>query len=639
MAIEKHPGEPDPAWSEFVQQHTSDTRDLTAIPAPFDGLDVDALTRILSQTSQVTAQITGHNTSRIPAWARTEPAKVAYWATIAPTLVSGCANLAVHQWPGWQVPFTGGLVSALALILTVAGLNKHWTPAATAVTTGISVGALQFVTAAGAGGWMEVVAWLTGAVGTTAFSILWNRRHAHDKAKVELTRAKTATEHARRDAVQVMSQVKAAHELLKIEAARKAAIAERPYLDGTTSEERALRVAIWEVHQAQPLTCDVAITRTGWTAVISLPASLSRKEARASWEKVASAMRLDGRMKAADGPRTNEIVVSFVDNALAALGIDLGGWRPGASWAVAADTGVEVPVPLGRRILFAGTSGSGKSYSARPLMAEASEYDDHRLVLIDRKMTEARNWQHRARIACEADQIDEVTAELVAEGERRLKLIPRGRDTVEISPGLPRITVFVDEGGELLSDLDEEVIERLRTVARKYRAAEVILVWCTQKPTLTGNGHGLDSQIAAQLTHKLSLAVSTPSESRVVFGEDAGDKGWDAHELPMPGWALLRNIETQAAPERLRMRYMGASDVIALPDRPVWTIRGDVRYSGDAQYQRLLGGALEAAATVGMSAEEKVRDYLGRHPDASVRAIAEGTGVARSTVQDIRKAL
>lgn len=632
MAIDKVPGEPDPDWDAFTEAHADRPAAPASAGAPIGSLDVDALTRIIGQSQQVTAQITARNTGKMPAWARTDWAKAGYWTAAVPTLVSGCANLAAHQWPGWEVPFTGGLISALALTATIAGLNRHWNPAATAVASGIALGGLQFATAAGSGGWMEIVAWLTGAAGTMAFSILWNSKHAEDKAKVELIRAKTGTEHAKRDAVQVMTQVKAAHELLKIDQTRKAAIAERPYLGGVTSEEAAIRTAVWEVHETQLLTCDVTPTRTGWMAVIGLPSTLSRKDARASWDRVASAMKLDGRMKAADGQRTNELHISFVDNARTGLE-SLTGWHPGAAWAVVADTGETIDVPLGRRMLFAGCSGSGKSWSARPLMAEASEHADHRLVVIDLKVTEARNWQHRARIATETEQIDQVTAELIAEGERRLKLIPRGRDTVEISETMPRITVFVDEGGELLSALEEDVIERLRTIARKYRAAEVILVWATQKPSLSGNGHGLDSQISAQLTHKLSLTAATPNESRVIFGEDAGDKGWDAHELPLRGWALLRDIETQAPPARLRMRAMSPADVIALPGRPVWFPDGDRFFEGDEQYL----GVPEVPPV------DRVAAFLAANPGASKREVAKGAGVpegsAQRLIEQVRKSL
>ncbi|MBK3534601.1 DUF87 domain-containing protein, partial [Streptomyces sp. MBT72] len=73
-------------------------------------------------------------------------------------------------------------------------------------------------------------------------------------------------------------------------------------------------------------------------------------------------------------------------------GINLEGWEPGAPWGVNTITGEPVMVPLGRRMLVAGTSGSGKSWSTRALLAEASEYVDHRLVVIDPKRVEAINW-------------------------------------------------------------------------------------------------------------------------------------------------------------------------------------------------------------------------------------------------------
>lgn len=267
-------------------------------------------------------------------------------------------------------------------------------------------------------------------------------------------------------------------------------------------------------------------------------------------------------------------------------GLDLTGWKPGDAWAVNTITGEVVPVPLGKRILFAGTSGAGKSWSARPLMAEASEHEDHRLVIFDRKHIEARNWEHRARTATELDEMRDLCNELIAEGEDRLKLIPRGQDVVTISPSRPRITVFVDEGGELISDSKtkypkdedgmsdyQDIMTSMRTIARKYRAAEIILVWCTQKPALSGDGHGLDSQIAGQLVHRLSLALATTTDAQVVFGNDAIEKGWKANELPMPGFALFRNQELgpKSIPQIMKMRAMSPADVIALPPRPIWS--------------------------------------------------------------------
>ena len=310
-------------------------------------------------------------------------------------------------------------------------------------------------------------------------------------------------------------------------------------------------------------------------------ATLQKKDAQL---RAALRLREGTRMELREG-KTGGHVRMTLRTRSTADGLDMTGWKPGDAWAVNTITGETVPVPLGKRILFAGTTGAGKSWSARPLMAEASEHDDHRLVIFDRKYIEARNWEHRARTATELDEMRALCEELIAEGESRLQLIPRGEDVVSISPSRPRITVFVDEGGELISDSkakhpkDEEgrsdyqdIMTSMRTIARKYRAAEIILVWCTQKPALSGEGHGLDSQIAGQLVHRLSLALATTTDAQVVFGNDAIEKGWKANELPMPGFALFRNQElgTKSVPQMMKMRAMSPANVIALPPRPIW---------------------------------------------------------------------
>lgn len=628
MAIDPYPSNRhDPAWDNFTAAYSAPA----AAPAPLPQLDVASLIGIVQQTQQIQAAVT-RQPGRVPLWARGDTAKVAYWGVIVPTLVTGAANLSVHHWGTSGPAWTGAIATGLSVAAGIAGLNHHWDMRASALLLGFTVGSVTFATAATGNGWTDVAAWLIGVAGTVGFKIVWNRKHAADKAKVALTEAKTATELAKRNAVMSKSAIADATALLKLqELQRQAQQAVAPQVICATPEEAALRQAVRDVFGEDLLSCDVRYTRTGWTATVGLPVAVARNDARNAWHKVGNAMRLDGRLKAANGRLTNELDVRFINNDASALEPILG-WHPGACMAVVADTGEEIAVPLGRRMLFAGTSGSGKSWSARPLMAEASEYPDHRLVIIDLKVIEARNWQHRARIAFDPDQLDQVTEELVEEGEARLKLIPRGRDVIETGPDRPRITVFVDEGAEALDHGSKAAIDRLRTIARKYRAAEIILVWCTQKPSLSGEGHGLDSQISAQMTHRLSLAVATPTESRVVFGEDAGDKGWDAHELPMGGWALLRDIESQPQPQRLRMRAVSPAAVIALPDRPVWYRDGDRSWSGDGQYLSLVGAA-------DMSPRDRVIEYIAANPKASGRQAAKDLGMAESSFRSIAKGL
>ena len=370
-------------------------------------------------------------------------------------------------------------------------------------------------------------------------------------------------------------------------------------------------------------------------------------------------MRTETRMQISRGSHGDRALI-VIRTRSASDGLDLKGWKPGDVWAVDTVTGETVPVPLGKRILIAGTSGSGKSTSARPLLAEASERPDHRLVILDRKYVEGRTWEHRARVACELADMRTVVGELIAEGEERLQVLPRGEDTVQISADRPRITVFVDEMGELLSDCaakyrDEDgksadyqdVIAGLRTIARKYRAAEIILVPATQKPTLTGDGHGLDSQIAGQLTVRLALAVATSTETQSVFGPDAIEKGWKAHELPMPWVALMRDQDKGPAQRTnpIRMRWMTAQQVINLPARPVWHRSGTAVPVPDPDtggrrlqlVKQAPAPAAESAPTAptvpaaGVTNRDRVLDAI-RDGARTARDVTDRTGLNKGTV-------
>jgi S-DNA-T family DNA segregation ATPase FtsK/SpoIIIE len=340
----------------------------------------------------------------------------------------------------------------------------------------------------------------------------------------------------------------------------------------------------------------------------------------------------------------------------AADGIDLSGWTPGCPWGVDTVTGEPVMVPLGRRMLIAGTSGSGKSWSTRALLAEGSEYPDHRLVVIDPKRVEAINWQHRARTAISADEVLEVTDELVAEMHDRLQLIPRGQDVIQISPDRPRITVFVDEGAEVIAMAkprrrgDEDapdyarIMENLSTLARMARAAEIILIWATQKPTMDSKG-GIDPQISAQITYRAALALSTSGESRVVLGEDATEKGWHAHDLPMPGVAMLRS-GPKSKPHPITTRAFSPQHVIDLPDRPVWHREESPARSAGASAPAPLRLVKESSPAAEVPAQptkaptnrEKVAAAIGTGA-TTVADVANVTGINKGSVSKCVKQL
>jgi S-DNA-T family DNA segregation ATPase FtsK/SpoIIIE len=343
--------------------------------------------------------------------------------------------------------------------------------------------------------------------------------------------------------------------------------------------------------------------------------------------------RTDLRMEIRPGSHGDRATITLRTRN-AAEGADLTGWTPGCAWGIDTVTGEPVMVPLGRRMLIAGTSGSGKSWSTRALLAEASEAADQRLVVIDPKRVEAINWEHRARVAITRDDVLDVTDELVEEMHERLYLVPRGRDTIEISTSRPRITVFVDEGAEVISMSRDKayrrVMENLGTLARMARAAEIILIWATQKPTMDAKG-GIDPQISAQITYRAALALSTSSESRTVFGEDATEKGWHAHELPMPGVALLRS-GPKATPHPIRTRAFSPADVIALPDRPVWQ-RDAAATVGAAPAERPGLRLVKAGPDYELAPPAPPEAAPATNRDRVLQAVREGSTSAKTVVE------
>lgn len=430
--------------------------------------------------------------------------------------------------------------------------------------------------------------------------------------------------------------------------------------DGMTAEEQRLASRLdptfWVPNaDARGLSGTVPtpakLTPAGLVSHVRLDGRWTPKTFRAKADEIRALLgaRTDLRMEITAGSHGDRATITLRTRS-AADGIDLTGWTPGAPWGVDTITGEPVMVPLGRRMLIAGTSGSGKSWSTRALLAEGSEYEDHRLVVIDPKRVEAINWEHRARTAITPDEVLDVTDELVAEMHERLELVQRGTDVIEISPERPRITVFVDEGAEVITMSKAKrrgddgpdysrIMENLSTLARMARATEIILIWATQKPTMDSKG-GIDSQISGQITYRAALALSTSGEARVVFGDDATEKGWHAHELPMPGVAMLRS-GPKAKPHPINTRAFSPADVIALPDRPIWQ-REVSRPAASPLRLVKEPTATASAASSGAEGAETNRDRVLRavHDGArTVRDIADRTGINKGTVSREIKAL
>jgi S-DNA-T family DNA segregation ATPase FtsK/SpoIIIE len=360
-----------------------------------------------------------------------------------------------------------------------------------------------------------------------------------------------------------------------------------------TAEESALLKRLqpqhWKEHaEARGLTGTLtgrpALTDAGIICAVRLDGQWTPAKFRAAEDHVRALLgaRTGLRMQIKAGKRGGwaELILR---TRSAADGDDLT-WTPERrSLGVDTITGEQVSVPLGERLLIAGRSGAGKSVASRPLLFDASEGAANALVIIDLKRVEGRLWDHRARVASTPREVVDVVDELETEMLDRLSVLPKGQDTWTPTADRPRITVVVDEGAEVMTAADKVPYESetsdgktrtvtrsalpgLESLARMGRAACIDLWWMTQKPTI---GDGIPKQIAPQIGVSICLAVRTPAEARVVLGEDAQAKGWNADELPVPGVALIRDGKRK--PDPVKVRYMDKSVVIALPAREPWS--------------------------------------------------------------------
>ncbi|MGW3494009.1 ATP-binding protein [Streptomyces sp. NPDC001020] len=303
------------------------------------------------------------------------------------------------------------------------------------------------------------------------------------------------------------------------------------------------------------------------------------------------------------------------DAELMSLGVDI-------------ETGEEVLIPYAERLLVSGASGTGKSWSTRPLMATAHMRGD--MVLIDGKGEESIPWDGICRCANEPDEIDAVIDDAHAEMVRRKAEMKRRG--ISVWDGR-QLTVFIDEGQVVLAHImrDRARLQRLVELSSLGRSRGVVLWWATQYPVVDGSAPGLHKMIAPNLLTRFSLRVATTTQSGVAL-DDCAD--YAPHKIPQGkewrGHGYLKGY----GPRLIRTWALDDAGVRDLP-KSIWA---PGKSTGGQTAPATLRLVKNAAPSGVASNRDKVLGAVqaGAH---TAKEVADATGLNKGTVSREIKAL
>jgi MarR family len=316
-----------------------------------------------------------------------------------------------------------------------------------------------------------------------------------------------------------------------------------PVEDGVSAEERQLLERLdpsyWVQHAADrglggTVTTPPAVEVGGIRCEIRLDGTWTVKTLREKLDSIRALLgaRTALRMRITSASRGGWAVLTLATRSAAADVSSL--WTPDRipadpevmSLGLDIETGEEVLIPYAERLLVSGASGTGKSWSVRPLMGTAHIRGD--MVLIDGKGEESIPWDGICRTANEPTEIDAVIDEAHAEMvSRKAQMKRRG---ISVWDGR-QLTVFVDEGQVVLARVigNKDRLQRLVELSSLGRSRGVVLWWATQYPVVDGPAPGVHKMIAPNLLTRFSLRVATTTQSGVAL-DDCAD--YAPHQIP-----------------------------------------------------------------------------------------------------------
>lgn len=201
-------------------------------------------------------------------------------------------------------------------------------------------------------------------------------------------------------------------------------------------------------------------------------------------------------------------------------------------------------------LLVAGTTGSGKSTLLNNIVANALNYNDAQIFLIDPKRIEFGEYEahlkSRVQVYYSFDDSLELLGNMIDIMEERYDKIRAGIDSILLKPML----VIVDEFADLImQDKGDLFYKNLCRLAQKCRAAKISIVVSTQRPSV----NIINGAIKANFPARIACKVASHVDSKVILD------GSGAENLLGNGDALLRDNFRHM--ERFQVAYTTATEV------------------------------------------------------------------------------
>jgi hypothetical protein len=231
------------------------------------------------------------------------------------------------------------------------------------------------------------------------------------------------------------------------------------------------------------------------------------------------------------------------------------------------------PVRIGlpeRNLLLGGEPGAGKSAALSLLIAAAALDPSVRLTLLDGKQVELAPWSGAAEhfVGPDMGGAIGVLKDLGAEMDRRYAtLLASGLRKIEPGGEFGLHVVAIDElafymrGGK--RDERNELTETLRDLISRGRAAGIIVIAATQKPS----NEIIPTFVRDLFSFRMALRCTTPEASDTVLGQGWASQGYSASTLDPTARGVGFLLAEGAVPVKIRTHYLGDADVAALARR------------------------------------------------------------------------